>query len=168
MKRSWLIPVLIAIVIGAMAYGLTRWAVCTRCQPSPDRLEDVSFLRRELGLTETQAREIRQLQTSLGAKLTDCCERHCAARARMVQALTADTNGNAQAEAVLAEMCRAYEQSERVTLNHIRAVRAVLNAEQRRQFDTMISDCMCRPCSMHGGSCRTEAEGMATMDATQH
>jgi len=90
--------------------------------------------------------------------------RHCAARARLVQALAGETNGTAQAEAVVTEMCRAYEQSERATLDHIRQVRAVLTAEQRKRFDAMISDCMCKPCSMHGGSCRANTAGMTTKE----
>ena len=155
MKRQWLIPLLVAVVIGAMAYGLTRWVACTRCRPSPDRLENVSFLSRELGLTETQAQEIRQLQTLLGAKLTDCGERHCAARVRLGKALSSETNSAAQAQALIAEMCRAYEVSELATLEHIQRVRELLNPEQKRRFDELITKCLCGSCAMCGG--RVEA-----------
>jgi len=155
MNRKWIIPLAAAVATGLMAYGVTRNAVCGRCAPSVDRLQDVSFLARELRLSDAQVTEIKRLHTTLGEKLNDCCARHCAARARLVQALAADTNGTAKADAIVTEMCRAYEESERGTLNHIRAVRAVLNAEQRRRFDTMISDCMCKSCSMQGGSCQT-------------
>ena len=154
--RRWLIPVLVAVTIGVLAYGLTRWVACNRCDPSPNRLESVSFLRRELGLTETQAREIRQLQVSFGAKLTDCCERHCAARMRLGKALGSETNGPAQAQAMITEMCRAYEASELATLEHIQRVRELLNLEQKRRFDELITECVCGSCAVCGG--RVEAD----------
>lgn len=156
MKRRWLIPVLIAIVIGAMAYGLTRWAVCTRCQPSPDRLKDISLLSRELRLNEAQAREIAKLHGSLNAKLADCCQRHCAVRARLGQALCNETNGTVQARIIVEEMCRAYAESELATLNHIQRVRELLNPEQKRRFDELITECVCGSCAMCGG--RVEAD----------
>ena len=164
MNRRWIIPSVAAVVAGLLAYGVMRNAVCGRSVPSVDRLRDVSFLARELGLSDAQVNEIRSLHKSLGTKLDDCCMRRCMARARLGQALAADTNGSGQADILLEEMCRAYEQGEQATLNHIRAVRAVLNTEQRRRFDTMMSDCMCEPCSMHGGSCRADAEGMAAIE----
>lgn len=148
MKRRWFIPVLVAVIIGALAYGLTRWAACSRCQPALDRMEDVSFLSRELGLTKTQAQEIRRRQVLLGAKLIDCCERHCAARARLGKALSNETNGAAQA--LVAEMCRAYEASELATLKHIQRVRELLNPEQKRRFDELITECVCASCTVCG------------------
>ena len=150
MNRKWIIPLAAGVAAGLVAYGVTRNAVCGRTGPDLDRLQDVSFLARELGLSDAQANAIKSLHTALGAKLNDCCTLHCAARARLGQALAGETNGTAQTEAVLAEMCRAYEQSERATLDHIRQVRAVLNAEQRQRFDAMIANCMCRTCSMQG------------------
>lgn len=167
MNYRWIIPCVAAAAAGVVAYGVMRSTVCGPSDVSVDRLQDVSFLVRELGLNDAQIREIERLHTTLGTQLTDSCSRHCAARMRLGQALAADTNGSVQADAVLEEMCRAYEQSERATLNHIRAVRAVLNADQRRRFDAMISDCMCQPCSMQGGTCGTGVESMATRDTSK-
>ena len=156
MNGKWILPIGVALAACLVAYGVTRHALCGRLAPSVDRLQDVSFLARELRLNDTQAGEIKRLHTILGAKLNDCCMRHCAARARLGAALASETNGTAQAEAVVAEMCRAYEESERATLDHIRAVRAVLNAEQRKRFDTMIADCMCGTCSMPTGTMKRD------------
>ena len=146
MKKSWLIPLLVAVIIGAMAYGLTRWSVCTRCRPAPDRLEDISFLSRELRLNDVQAREIAKLHVALNAKLADCCQRHCAIRARLGPALCNETNGTVQARMIVEEMGRAYEAGELATLDHIQRVRALLNPEQRRRFDELITECMCKSC----------------------
>ena len=151
MKRSWLIPVLVAVIIGAIAYGLTRWAACSRCRPTPDRLENVLFLKRELRLNDTQAREIAKLHVSLNAKLTDCCQRHCAVRARLGQALHNETNGTVQARMIVEEMCHAYAESELATLDHIQRVRELLNPEQKRRFDELITECVCGSCAICGG-----------------
>ena len=167
MNRKWIIPVLAAAAAGVFAFGVTRHAVCRAAGPGLDRLRDVSFLTRELSLSDAQADKLKRLHATLGERLSDCCTRHCAARARLGQAVAAETNGTSQADAVVAELCRAYEQGERATLTHIRAVRAVLNDEQRRRFGKMISDCMCKPCSMHGGSCRTDADPMPAMEPAE-
>ena len=157
MNRKWIIPLVAALVAAAAAYSLTRCMACGRDVPSVDRLQDVSFLARELALNDTQVRQIKNLHMTLGERLDNSCRRHCAARTRLGAALAADTNGSAQADIVLAEMCRAYEQSERATLDHIRAVRAVLNAHQKKRFDTMLSNCMCKPCRRHDGRCQADA-----------
>lgn len=163
MKRRWLIPVLVAIVIGALAYGLTRWTACTMCrpatnQPVPDRLQDVSFLSRELRLSDVQAREVAKLHVSLTTKLADCCQRHCAVRARLGPALCNETNGTVQARMIVEEMCRADAESELATLDHIQRVRALLNPEQKKRFDALITECVCGSCAMCGGRVATAAK----------
>ena len=97
------------------------------------------------------AAAIAQLHANLAVTLKDCCRRHCAARDRLGAALAAETNGTAQADAIVSEMCLAYEQSERATLAQIRQVRAILNPEQRKRFEAMISECVCQTCDMPGG-----------------
>ncbi len=154
MKRKWIIPLVAGAAAALVAYGIARHAVCGRSAPDIDRLQDLSFLSRELGLNGAQADAIKSLHVELSAKLNDCCALHCAARARLGQALACETNGTAQTDGVLAEMCRAYEQSERATLDHIRQLRTVLNPEQRKRFDVKISKCMCRSCDSKAANCR--------------
>ena len=144
MNRPWLIPLVVAVAVGLLAFGITKMMTCGRSAPPIDRLRDVTFLAHELNLSEAQAKEIKQLHLTLATELNDCCMNHCAARARLGQALAADSNGTAQADAVIVEMCRAYEASERATLDQIRKVRKVLNADQKKRFDVMISSCMCQ------------------------
>jgi hypothetical protein len=143
MNRAWIVPVLSALAGGLVAYGVARQTVCGRFAPRTDRLEDTSFLSKELGLSEEQTTDIRRLHAALAAQVDGSCARHCAARVRLARALAADSNGTEQADVALAEMCRAYEQSERAALERIRQVRAVLTEEQRRRFDAMISRCTC-------------------------
>ncbi|MFZ4395805.1 MAG: periplasmic heavy metal sensor [Kiritimatiellia bacterium] len=159
MSKKWIIPLVAVLTACAAAYSITRCIACGRDTPSVDHLQDLSFLARELHLSNAQITEIRQLHATLGKNLNDSCRLHCAARARLGAALATDTNGTAQADAVLADMCQAYELSERATLQHIRAMRAVLNAEQVKRFDVLISQCMCQPCNMHDSRCGADTAG---------
>lgn len=162
MSRRWIVPVVLGVTAGIVAYGVTKHFACGTSERPVDRLQDVSFLTRTLRLTEGQARAIRELNLALGAKLDDCCQRHCEARARLSQTLEAVTNGMGRADALLVEMSRAYEESERASLSNIQAVRAVLNDGQRAQFDRMLSKCLCRPgtCSMPGADVRMGGAGI--------
>ncbi len=157
MNRKWTISVLAAAAAGVLAYGATRHAVSRPAGPGIDHLRDIAFLTRKLNLNDAQVHELRRLHTALGLTLNDSCTRHGAARMRLGRAVASETNGMMHAETALTEMCLAYEQSERVTLAHIRAVRVLLNNEQRRRFEEMISECLCRPCTRQGCACLAEA-----------
>jgi len=67
-NSKWIIPLVAGVAVGLVAYGFTRNAVCSRPGPDLDRLQDVSFLARELGLSDAQAMEIIRLHTTFGAK----------------------------------------------------------------------------------------------------
>ena len=151
MKIQWLIPVIALLVVGTVAYNVTKCTSCKARSFTLDSLQDVSFLARKLDLNETQTLALQRLHADLATQLRDCCARHCEARARLMNALLAETNGTTQTEALVTEMCRAYEQSERATLAQLRQVRAMLNTEQRKQFETMISENMCPACNMPDG-----------------
>jgi len=156
MKRFWMIPLLSAVAAGLAAYGVTRHGLCCQAAPTPDPLQDVSLLTQKLTLSDTQAAEVKRLHVVWGAHINECCQCHCAARARIMQALASGTNNAAQVDAIISEMGHAYEQSERATLEHLQQVRAILNPDQRARFDEMISSCLCRTCTQ---SCCTTPPG---------
>ncbi len=147
MKNKWILFLCpFAAVAGLLAFAVTRQALNVSARTPIDRLHDVSFLTRELNLSAVQAAQIKTLHDELGGKLDDSCGRHCAARMRLGPALANEVDGGAQAEDIVAEMCRAYEESELATLNHLRRVHEVLDAEQRKQFYKMLTECVCRAC----------------------
>lgn len=148
MKRPWIIRFVLVVVVALMAFAITKMTTCGRSAPSLDRLQDVSFLSHELNLSEAQAKEIKQFHLTLATELNECCMKHCAARSRLAPALATESNGTAQTDAIVVEMCRVYEASERATLDHIRKVRARLNEDQKKRFDVMISNGMGQTCSM--------------------
>ena len=151
MNRRWLIPILTFVIAGLVAHIVAQRALCRRAAPLADVWRNVSHLERELNLTEAQTRQVKALHAELGERLADCCARHCAARARLPEALTAGTNGNAAAEAVVADMAQAYQDSERATLTHLRRLREVLTPAQGRRFDALVAEYLCGACDMPGG-----------------
>ena len=151
MNKCWVIPILAFAIAGFGAHVITQRVLSRRAVPAQDAWRNVSYLDRELNLTEEQTREVKSLHADLVARLADCCARHCAARARLPAALAAGTNGNVAAEAVVAEMAKAYEDSERATLAHLCRLRAALSPAQRRRFDALVMECLCGACNMPGG-----------------
>ena len=146
MNRRWVIPLLVAVGAAALAFGLVRWSGCPCEGTARDRMADLSVLTRELGLSGEQAAAIGELRAAFAGTLEGCCERHCEARMRLGRALAESPDDPARAEALVDEMCRAYEESERATLAHVRRVREVLNEEQRVRFDRMMAESVCRNC----------------------
>lgn len=147
-ERIW-IPPLVVLVVAASAFGVTRWRMSCASGACADSLRERSALTRELRLDNEQAAAIRKLNNDLESRLADCCMRHCAARARLIDALAADANAGTQAEAVVSQMCQAYADSERATVSNIREVRALLRPEQRLLFDRKLSRGLCASCPMN-------------------
>ncbi len=162
MKKKWMMSLLVVVAVGGLAFGASRYFACkTTGTVGLGRLRDLTFLERELKLTDAQVSRIEALHGELTAQLDSCTARHCSARMRMGKALSEGTNIQARADALLAEMCRAYEESERATLNHILQVRALLDARQQEHFDALLSACLCQSClrcEAAGGCMRLEGE----------
>ncbi len=149
MKRlsfAWILTALVVVAAGSLAFVFSGQMVCRGAGAGLDRLRDTSFLERELRLSPAQVSELRALHARLVEELSDCCARHCKARICLVRALTTATHDFSEVEATLSDMSRAYEQSERAALEHIRRVRELLDVGQRRRFDAILAECLCPDC----------------------
>ncbi|MCX7010892.1 MAG: Spy/CpxP family protein refolding chaperone [Kiritimatiellaeota bacterium] len=144
MKTKVLLAWLALIAVAALAAATTHWAFCGQKAVVQDRLADAKFLTHELGLSPAQAQEVGKLQETMGAKLADCCGRHCAARAQLGKALADGTDS----EPLIKTMGQAYEESERVTWAHIQQVRALLTPAQKVRYDALFERCVCGACNM--------------------
>ncbi len=161
MKGPGAVSALAAAAAGVLAFVLAQhMATCWAAGSGLDRLQDVSFLRAELALTDPQVEQITILHAALAARLRDCCAQRGEACARLGQALADETNSVARANAALSDLCRAYEETERATLEHIRQVRTVLNAKQRKRFDRMLMECLCRNCPACDAPGRRDRTGL--------
>ena len=146
--RSNLITALVVLCVAALfAFGVGRSMRCSKPSSSMDVLQDVSWLSQQLNLSSEQVAEVRKLQQDLRTRLEDCNSASCAARCQLGSALFSDTNGSAQATALVESMCKAQAESERATLEHIQSVHKLLNAEQQKQYEELVSRCVCSSCS---------------------
>ncbi len=153
MNARWLIPVLSAMAAGVVAFGAVRYAGSRPEEPGLAHLQDMAYLTRALDLNDAQAREVAALHDVLGAKLQAACVHHCAARVHLGETLIDAVMEEAEIEALLQDMGRAYLESERAVLEHIRDMHALLRPEQIAQFNRMIRGTFCRTCPV----CRTGA-----------
>ena len=152
MKARILLVWLAIAAVAALSAGFTHWAFCGRKAVAQNLLSDATFLARALDLSPAQAREIARQQETVAAELSDCCARHCAARAQLATVLAGGADGEARAQALIAEMGRAYQQSEQATWTHIRQVRALLTPVQQARYDALVERCVCGPCNMSSAS----------------
>jgi Spy/CpxP family protein refolding chaperone len=139
MKR--LLPVIAMIVVLAtgVSFALSHWMVSRR--PTVANLNDTGWLKRELGLTDSQAAAVEQLETEFRAQLDRACAEHCAARMTLGEELAKPDP--AKCRAAVEKMNAVQAQSERATLEHILKVRALLTESQAQRYSALIRDQVC-------------------------
>ncbi len=142
-----MLGILTAAILSSVA---VHQYLCQRGVVPLARLSDTEFLAGELGLSPEQSKALRIRQEALGARLSECCARHCDFRAR----LAASLDGGGDARELIAAMGREYVESEQLTWEHIRDVRGLLDAGQRRRYDALVTRCF-------GGECNMEAKPAA-------
>jgi hypothetical protein len=150
------VRVLILVVAAAVAFWGTRLAVC----PKPARLPSYSpgqmaHLKDELGLDGRQAAALGALEKEMAGQLSDQCGRYCAVRAELGAALmTEGTHSVETSRRLVDQMCAIQAASELATLEHIRKVSALLNPDQRKQFLSNLTRCLCGGDGLCGGGCQ--------------
>ncbi len=147
MKRYLLMFFLGAIAAGALAFATAYHVVCRHHAASPvGILQDVSALSRELDLSGAQIQQLQALNAEWIPVLQGSCSRSCRTRRAVTEALADAETDAAKLDTLIMELCCAYEESERATLAHLMAVRALLSETQQQVFDSMLSRCLCASC----------------------
>jgi hypothetical protein len=107
-------------------------------------VHDTAWLRHELKLTDAQTAEVAKLEADFQKRLADSCTAHCAARADLAESL----NDPTKATEACQQMCAAQNDSEKVVLDHILRVRALLTPEQQKRHAALIKQQLTGPCTM--------------------
>ena len=143
MKKTLTALAVLTLLVTAVSFGVARWSVrCAMAGPAVN-LNDTALLKRELNLTDVQARDIEKMGTEFQAQLNSFCAAHCSARMALGDELAKSKPDPAKCSNFIEKMNAAQAGAERVTLAHILKVRALLNDQQAQRYSTMIHDQVC-------------------------
>jgi Spy/CpxP family protein refolding chaperone len=150
MKKTLSALAILTLAVVAVAFGVARWsvrrAIATE-QPSIS-LNDTGWLKRELKLTDDQTAKVENLDKEFRTRIEDCCAKHCSARFALREELAKSQVDLANTAKCVDRMAAAQSESERVTLDHILRVRAVLTPEQQKRYAALVSQQVCTACPM--------------------
>lgn len=138
MKRTILALLIVTAFVAGTAFGVARWLRCRACATPA-----INWAR-ELQLTEAQAAAFAKLQAEYQQRLAEICAAHCAARADLAAALADPL----KARECCARMCAAQADSEKLALDHIYQVRALLTPEQQERHLALVRQQLAGPCPM--------------------
>lgn len=142
---------LVALVATSTAFAISHWIACRHHEHATmlrHGMHEVNWLRRELDLTEPQAKEVGKLEKNLAGRLESLCATHCAERSAVGEELAKSVPDAIQARLHLDRMNTIQAEAERAALDHILQVRALLNSDQGRRYGAMIHDQVCTACPL--------------------
>ena len=143
MKKTLTALAVLTLLVTAVSFGVARWSVhCAMTAPTVN-MNDTASLKRELNLTDSQARAVEKTGTEFQMRLNSFCAAHCSARMALGDELAKSKPDPAKCSNFIEKMNVAQADAERVTLAHILKVRALLNDQQAQRYSTMIHDQVC-------------------------
>ncbi len=120
---------LLALTVGAIAFGLTRWLVC----PHADA-DEIAWMKTEFHLTSAQTAAIEKLHDDYGPVCMEHCRLIREAGVRLTALETANQRNSADYVAAIAEMNRLKSVCHDATKKHLEAVAAQMSPDEGRRF----------------------------------
>ena len=121
--------VLLALAVGAIAFGLTRWLAC----PHADA-DELAWMKTEFHLTSAQTAAIEQLHDDYSPVCMEHCRLIREAGVRLTAFDTASQRNSADYAAAFAEMNRLKGVCHDATQKHLEAVAAQMSPDEGRRF----------------------------------
>lgn len=146
------VPLLLLLVAAGLTAGVFATRQCARPPTTLDRIKDPAWLDQALDLSPEQEAQARALFATYADALSDCCGKMCGARSKLTSVLFTAPTDRTDEEAVLHEMAEAQMKSDRATIEHLRAVNAILTPDQQDKFRKLVTECLCASCGMCGGA----------------
>lgn len=143
MKKILVLVGIVAVFSTGLSFAMSRWLAGRRPSQMTVNIHDTAWLKRELNLRDSQAADIGKLERGFQAKLNAACTEHCAARFALGDELMQPKPDPEKARADVERMNQVQAEAERVTLEHILKVRALLTDEQAQRYATIIHDQVC-------------------------
>jgi len=129
--RRGIIGLAAVLIVGTVA-AFTAFFIFHRPQPAPD------WLQRRFALTEDQFRRVDAMNREYAATCTEMCNRIRESDARLADLLAASDRVTPEIRNALAETDRVRTDCRTHMLAHFYEVAAVMPAEKRRQYLTMV------------------------------
>jgi Spy/CpxP family protein refolding chaperone len=142
MKRLLAVLAVAVVLATGVSFALSRWFVVHR-PPTAAMIHNPDWLRRELKLTDAQAREVEKLETAFRARLDAACAEHCAARMALGAEIARPSPDPEKCRAHVEKMNAVAAEAERATLEHILKVRSLLDEPQARRYSSIIREQVC-------------------------
>jgi len=120
---------LLALVVAALAFGLTRWLSC----PHADA-DEMAWMKTEFHLTPAQTTAIEKLHEDYGPVCMEHCRLIRDARARLTTLEAANQRATPDYAAAQAEMTRLKAVCHDATRKHLEAVAAQMSPDEGRRF----------------------------------
>jgi hypothetical protein len=134
MNRS-LVIILGALAIGAAVFAGSYFAsqrACVMCCANP--ADDLSWLRTEFHLSDTEMARIRKLHEGYKPKCAEICAQIAAKKRELNSLLGTGTNLTAEAQAKLNEIAALRAQCQAQMLQHFIAVSQAMPPEEGRRY----------------------------------
>jgi Spy/CpxP family protein refolding chaperone len=141
MKKTLMLIAVVTVVATGVSFSLARWLASRPA--AVVNLHDPAWLKRELNLTDSQARVVEQAESEFRAKLNAACATHCDARRSLGEEIAQPKPDPDKARALVDKMNAVQAASERETLAHILRIRSLLDAQQAQRYSALIRDQVC-------------------------
>ena len=145
MSRNIFSTLIVVALAGLVAFGVARWKA-NAAAPSLDQMQSSDWLEKQLNLTPDQTAKLRALMNTYRDALEECCERHCVVRAELGASIfAADWSPEKQRE-FADRLYRSKLAGELATIEHMRAVYAMLDPAQQKKYEAIVEQCLCASC----------------------
>jgi Spy/CpxP family protein refolding chaperone len=134
---------LVTVLATGVSFSLAHWMARRTQPPTTANIHDPAWLKRELTLSDSQAREIEKLETAFRATLDSACAAHCAARRALGEQIAKPQPDVEKCRACVEKMNAVQADAERATLDHILQVRALLDEQQAQRYSSIIHQQVC-------------------------
>ncbi len=136
----WGVVLLTVINLASLATrAYHRWGDDER-RGQQDRREGRMSITERLGLTETQAEQVRQMRSGLGDQLTPYREGYREKRDQLYDLLMAPDADRGEIDLIKAQIDSLQAEREAIVFDYIVAHKDVLTPEQQTKFFTMIKE----------------------------
>jgi len=143
MKRTLILMTAVILLSAGVSYAVARWVASHGRSPTEAQVHDAAWLKRELNLTDAQAREVERRSTELQAKVDGFCDSHCAARFALGDELAKPQPDPEKCRAWVEKMNAVQADAEQTTLAHILQVRSLLTPQQAERYSTLVREQVC-------------------------